>query len=71
MKLELSRIERFYLIESLDVRIKMVENLLKDFKSQTLIAMYSEELNELIELKNKITLLTNVEYFQNIQKSLS
>ena len=63
MKLELSRRESLLLIESLTVRIKNVEQLILSFTTQSLVDSYTDELNELVELKKKIILLTNEEYF--------
>jgi hypothetical protein len=63
MNLELSRKESILLIDGLNARIKIVENLILAFTTQYLIDVYSKEREDLIQLKNKITLSTNKELY--------
>jgi hypothetical protein len=63
MNLELSRKESILLIDGLNARIKIVENLILAFTTQYLIDVFSKEREDLIQLKNKITLSTNKELY--------
>jgi len=67
MNLELSRRESLLLIESLTVRIKNVEQLITSLTTQSLIDSYTKEKDDLIELKKKVILLTNIEYHSSLQ----
>jgi hypothetical protein len=62
MNLQLSRKETIFLIEGLNARIKTVENLISLFTLESLIDAYTKEKEDLIELKQKLTLSVNIEY---------
>ena len=62
MNLQLSRKETILLIEGLNARIKTVENLISLFTLESLINAYTKEKEDLIELKQKLTLSVNIEY---------
>jgi hypothetical protein len=65
MKLELSRKERKLLIGSLQNRIDIIDRLLTSFSQDYLISTYTQDKNDLLELKNKISIVTNKELNQN------
>jgi len=62
MNLQLSRKETIFLIEGLNARIKTVENLISLFTLESLIDAYTKEKEDLIQLKQKLTLSVNIEY---------
>jgi hypothetical protein len=66
MKIELKRKEALLIIEGLEIRISKIETLLPGFESDYLIEQYTDELNTLKELKLKIAIETNKEYYQTI-----
>lgn len=54
MNVEITFKEKYFIVESIDTRIRHIDSLIESFSDEKLIQMYVKEQIELIQLKDKL-----------------